>query len=594
MKRTDEKPSLTGIVGCLILGAVFLLFPVTGEPKTDITNTKHNMSATGPGELRALPGSDPLNRVCIYCHTPHNATPRTPLWNKALQPVNYAPYTSTTMVASPSQPTGASRLCLSCHDGTLALGAVLRPAGGITMTGQITQGRPAYIGTALSDDHPVSFSYYASLPNSELAPSVPRDLVFGGTDGTIHCTTCHDPHNDTYGKFLVIDNRNSALCTKCHIKDGWIGASHQMSSKIWDGVLPDPWPKTPYMTVAENGCENCHTPHSAGGPQRLLYYLEEEKNCYPCHNGHVASTNIEAQFQKFSRHPVSSTTIGVTGSYHDPRTERTTTYITGHVECVDCHNPHAADGGTSTPPLAAGSLAKVSGVSNSGARVNPASYEYEVCFKCHADFNSRVPLILRVINQTNTRLEFNLLNPSYHPVEGMGRNPNVPSIPSVFEPTLTAGSIIYCSSCHSDDGESKGPHGSSFPPILRERYEMFDGTTESFENYALCYRCHSRENIRSDASFQKKTGGTTPSRGGHSGHLAARAPCSACHDPHGIADDPFSGSHTNLINFDTGIVSPNTSTVPPNTKPIFNDTGLYSGNCTLVCHGVNHSSLSYP
>jgi hypothetical protein len=58
-------------------------------------------------------------------------------------------------------------------------------------------------------------------------------------------------------------------------------------------------------------------------------------------------------------------------------------------------------------------------------------------------------------------------------------------------------------------------------------------------------------------------------------------------------DDILSGSHTHLINFDTRIVLP-TGSVPPNNKPIFTDAGLFSGSCTLVCHGVTHSSLSYP
>jgi hypothetical protein len=219
--------------------------------------------------------------------------------------------------------------------------------------------------------------------------------------------------------------------------------------------------------------------------------------------------------------------------------------------------------------------------------VATATNEYEICFKCHADLAPQYPYIPRVINSTNTRLEFSPSNPSYHPVVGMGANPNVPSIPSQFEPALTATSIIYCTACHSDDtGGTKGPHGSRFAPILRDRYETADGTRENAAAYALCYQCHGRTNILSDASFRKNV---VSNRGGHSGHLDAGAPCSACHDPHGIVDDGQSGSHTHLINFDTRIVLP----VPPDTKPRFNDTGTFSGSCTLVCHGKTHSNLSY-
>jgi hypothetical protein len=153
------------------------------------------------------------------------------------------------------------------------------------------------------------------------------------------------------------------------------------------------------------------------------------------------------------------------------------------------------------------------------------------------------------------------------------------------QPALTATSILYCTDCHGDDaGVSRGPHGSSFAPILRFRYETADGTRESEPAYALCYRCHNRTSILRNDSFRNE---------GHSEHLKEGATCSACHDPHGVADDGLSGSHTHLINFDTRIVFP-ISTVPPNNKPRFNDTGIFSGSCTLVCHGVTHNNLSYP
>ncbi len=215
---------------CLLPLALFPPVPHDVEAKTGIIKTKHNLSVTGPGELRALTET----RVCVFCHTPHNAAPRTPLWNKAIEPRNYVTYQSSTMAARPRQPDGPSRLCLSCHDGTVALGAVLVPKEGIAMTGEITPGSPSYIGTMLSGHHPVSFSYYASLPNPELAPVPPQDLPLYG-NGSVQCSTCHDAHDNTYGDFLLIDNRFSALCTKCHIMDGWNVTSHKTSINVWTG-----------------------------------------------------------------------------------------------------------------------------------------------------------------------------------------------------------------------------------------------------------------------------------------------------------------------------------------------------------------------
>jgi len=589
------KRILSFLTGTLIL---FLVLPAGA--KEGVVNTRHNLSSTGPGEIRALPGVDPLNRICIFCHTPHNAAPRTPLWNRSINPVNYLPYTSTTMGATPSQPSGPSRLCLSCHDGTLALGTVLSPAGGIATTGQIAPGRTSYLGVVLSGDHPFSFPYYESIANplAGLSPVAPPDLQFY-SNGVMHCTTCHDAHEDAFksadkdgrltGKFLAAENRYSALCVKCHTSiDGWIAGTHRAPTTLLPvgSVLPVPPKKWPtWNTVAEWGCEGCHTSHSAAGQQRLLHYQEEENNCYLCHDGTVAQKNIKGQFQKLSTHPVAATT-----AIHEPK-ELPALITTRHAECADCHNAHGANGNPAAPPLVSGRLERVSGVDANRVGVYPAANEYEICFKCHADLAPQYPFIPRVINSANTRLEFSPLNPSYHPVIGMGKNPNVPSIPSEFEGALTTASIIYCTACHSDDGGiSRGPHGSTYSPILRDRYETADGTSENPAVYALCYRCHSRASILSDASFRKNT---LSNRGGHSGHLAAGAPCSACHDPHGIVDDFQSGSHAHLINFDTRIVSP-ASTVPPNNRPAFTDAGVFSGSCTLVCHGVTHSNRTYP
>jgi hypothetical protein len=170
----------------------------------------------------------------------------------------------------------------------------------------------------------------------------------------------------------------------------------------------------------------------------------------------------------------------------------------------------------------------------------------------------------------------------------MGRNMNIPSIPSPFEPTMSPSVMIYCTTCHADDeGGSRGPHGSAFPPILRERYETNDNTPESYASYALCYRCHNRDSILRNDSFSR-----------HSLHLSARvnAPCSACHDPHGIKDDFISGDHRHLMNFDTRIVFPVTpgTGVPSSTVPNYQSLGFRAGSCTLVCHGRTHVNQRYP
>jgi len=71
----------TGTGLALFLLVVALPSPRGTSAQTGIVATKHNLSASGPGELKALTET----RICVFCHTPHNAQPATPLWNKKIE-----------------------------------------------------------------------------------------------------------------------------------------------------------------------------------------------------------------------------------------------------------------------------------------------------------------------------------------------------------------------------------------------------------------------------------------------------------------------------------------------------------------------------
>jgi predicted CXXCH cytochrome family protein len=175
--------------------------------------------------------------ICIVCHTPHNAMTTSgalaaPLWNhRESTASSFTPYASTgTLNATVGQPSGVSKLCLSCHDGTVGVsdfGAVTAGLNKITGT--------ALLGTDLSNDHPISFIYSDALAttdgglrapsttNSSLGAHIEDDLLFGsgGTGNkTMECSSCHDVHRGTSGttNLLRISNTNSALCLTCHNK----------------------------------------------------------------------------------------------------------------------------------------------------------------------------------------------------------------------------------------------------------------------------------------------------------------------------------------------------------------------------------------
>ncbi len=513
---------------------------------TSVVGGPHNLSASGPGSVKATSE----NEVCIFCHAPHNASPIKPLWNRTMPADAYTIYSSRALDANPGQPTGSSKMCLSCHDGTIALGAIVSRTAPISMSGGVTvmPSGNARIGTDLRDDHPISFPFDSSLaasdPHLRNPASLPEQVKLDPNQ-ELQCTTCHDAHNNAFDSFLVMQNTSSQLCMSCHSMGTTTVTGHST-------------------------CNSCHQPHTAPSGPYLLRAANATETCLRCHDGSVSGApNIRADVNKPWNHDTSSP-VDPDGEPRD------------HASCTSCHSPHTMTHGDGAAPNIHPNFGQVSGVNASGSPIAVATMEAEVCFRCHGDNNTRQPLIARRIVQNNTRLEFAIAAVSSHPVLTSGTNPDVPSL----RPPYTTGSIIYCSDCHgsetgSDIGGSSpnGIHGSTFRPLLNARYETTDNTSESAAAYALCYRCHDRENILDDRSFKE-----------HKKHIVnERTPCSVCHDGHGISSVQGNATNnTNLINFATGIVQPNS-----NGRLEFRDLGRFRGECNLRCHGENHDGEDY-
>ncbi len=552
----------------------------TSGSSRGILGTKHDLSVNGPGPYIASSESE----ICLFCHAPHKGTGETPLWNHKLSTATYTPYSSTTAKATVGQPTGASRLCLSCHDGTVALGMVSSRQQQIAMKQGVTTlpPGPSNLGTDLSDDHPVSFTYDHALvtANGQLKdPELLTDRVRLDHNKQVQCTSCHDPHNNQYGQFLVRDNHGSAICSECHALTSWQASSHYTSGKTWNGSGANPWPHTTETTVAANACENCHAPHTAGGKARLLNYADQEQNCFVCHNSNVAAKNVQNEFNKPSTHP-----IFMSHGLHDPTEDPIN--APRHVTCADCHNSHASNPTTSVAPNASGALAGVKGVNQAGGVVNQVAREYELCFRCHADSNTRGPAhINRQFPQTNLRVAFAAGSQSAHPVVGNGQNMQSPSL----LPPYNSMNQIYCTDCHnSDQGPNahgsgpNGPHGSIYTPLIERQLVLADYQPESAASYALCYKCHNRDSILADQSF-RATGSTGQDRG-HRYHVVdQQTACTTCHDSHASA------SANNLINFNMDYVTPSS-----NGRLQYFSTGPGSGTCSLTCHGKDHNAATYP
>lgn len=258
----------------LIAAALLLTLPLfaqDGSKDAVITagEAAHDF-ITNPDTSAAV--ADNGTQVCVFCHIPHQFANdnRVLLWNHQFgSTTTYTPYTSASLDATVTQldSSSATQLksesfyslaCLSCHDGQTAINVVYRvpmgdvnepasPGGGqIGATAfTIDSTNVAYIGTDLSNDHPVNFVYDSALAtadgglydpaNGQAAGasatsssgawavraytrnadgSVPEPILY---NGTVQCATCHNPHNETLDAFLRVDNATgSALCLQCH------------------------------------------------------------------------------------------------------------------------------------------------------------------------------------------------------------------------------------------------------------------------------------------------------------------------------------------------------------------------------------------
>ena len=252
------------------------------NPGTGIKGSIHDLSRNRTSGAYGI--ADPtLDRICIYCHAPHHTIKPSdaanftaygsgfgyvPLWNHDITQVNsFILYTNTTS-ASPEVPGdishqlnenainaigSVSKLCLSCHDGTVAV-ASFGNAGGIGTTAAYAFSGSRNTGTImiqnvnqknwigangdLSSHHPIGFDYYAvAAVDTQIAdPStamgatgysiqnllwnVKFDTHGNQSGGTMECATCHSVHNkgNTGEKFLWVSDSQSGLCLTCHMK----------------------------------------------------------------------------------------------------------------------------------------------------------------------------------------------------------------------------------------------------------------------------------------------------------------------------------------------------------------------------------------
>lgn len=628
------------------MAAIFLLIwcsLLSQAQRQTVIGSEHDLS-TGAA-------SDPS--ACMYCHVPHYANPSLGLWSHQMPVSTYnLSYNSTTYTEGPATMVSPSpsRLCLSCHDGTIGLGAENNASGPFPTSAKLAL-PGTNMGTDLRADHPQSFDTWNKNTTKPALETIKDGLYSSHStgnaaaalwNGRIECTTCHEPHtpnNDPSrpSKFLSVNNTNSALCLVCHdvtkaapnALAGWTTSSHNQSPSTEGASVSG------YPTIAQAACMNCHVPHRSGS-DRLLRSGEEQA-CFACHSVKTSSSRwaqvwVGNDDSTKYMHPVQATG-------HQPVEDLLSATTPRHAECWDCHDAHAMKNSSASNAPLQSSLAAATGLDQFKNPTVPAAHVYEVCFKCHADstnkpqgtvvgYNKFGYMPVRQVNAHNTRLDFTSTIASHRVVKPPSGS-NYPDYrTNILQLDLSAGralsGALYCGDCHNGNNPSldgstgpNGPHVSNYPHILERRYDMNQapaapgGTVTSLAvppdggdpltgPFALCNKCHDVAGLLS---------GTLPSAGipqvpgpkdtlfkHHNTHVVQGGiSCAACHAPHGV--DSTSGAdpsqHGSAINLDTNLTAPDpaTSNWSINTQ---------TKTCSVACHYSNdtgnlgiHSAVSY-
>ena len=327
------------LAGLLAMGAAAVIGFAVAAPVSNIAVTPHNLSRSGQTNTLSNVRADATGptEICAFCHTPHGANTniKGPLWNRSASNATYTRYTSASLDANTigdgfvEQPMGSSLLCLSCHDGMVALGNVNvlngAPAA-ITLqnteAGKMPSGAGAYtgftrnLGVDMSNDHPISITYddRLAMQDGEMtrmtgSPTAVRDRLDGtligmrsngyrpklpleptgpGGTGQVQCATCHDPHIAGDNKFLRLKRFQSStptggtfnedrdqICLACHPKLGmaWAESAHANPIVADEAYRTESAKRRGFptgTTVWQAACLNCHDTHTVQGSRRLL------------------------------------------------------------------------------------------------------------------------------------------------------------------------------------------------------------------------------------------------------------------------------------------------------------------------------------
>lgn len=257
----------TAILGIALM-AVTPSVPWAMNGGEGLAGTPHDFTGNATSSAKGGPG------LCIYCHTPQTSGGAPLIWNHTLSKNFFRWDAGSTTAGTPltgfdgNAYKGTSAKCLSCHDGSVAVGDIgvfgnQSDAGMTSSADRLNRIATKYeigAGGNLSGNHPVAVPYpLGRTPNTyngstngggsmlfasnewQVNPiaSPTASIRLYRDDGAgnisaltpgamtnnagIECSSCHDPHNRASvdvmflrGKLAGRSQADGYLCEQCH------------------------------------------------------------------------------------------------------------------------------------------------------------------------------------------------------------------------------------------------------------------------------------------------------------------------------------------------------------------------------------------
>lgn len=292
MKSVHMSPLTARLVQIATLGAVALM---ASSANAGISNTKHNLGATGSAVSGNVNNTTGTDEICVFCHTPHGANTNAvvPLWNKGFSSATYTTYKSlgtSTLDAAELGVGSVSLACLSCHDGTQAMDNMVNApgSGGYNATGasqnytwtgsnqssgKLATGIITNLTADLRNDHPIGIQYCGGWGSGTLSTSTTAAAWNG---------TCADPD------FVSPAGKTMAAGTSVWWVDTTNGGTgNSLTREKTDMILYTRDFGTAMGTGPSVECASCHDPHVEKKATNQVAFLRVTQTgsgvCLACH-----------------------------------------------------------------------------------------------------------------------------------------------------------------------------------------------------------------------------------------------------------------------------------------------------------------------